>query len=513
MSNIRKEFFNKKVELLSLSSDKIAKWFLYYGYYGDKYKYPPIFDICKFNENMSDFLVYKLNPKDAKKDKTVYELLNLDIRYTNDSKRIFSLIHPNIYHDIVKVIVDNWNTIIEHIFNEDLKIYSYSFPIPIYKTKVQNKSSSKNMIYNFLTVEEKLTNDAYNYKYILRTDISKFYHSIYTHSIAWALEGRENAFLNRNKRDNLGVQLDSLFQRANHFQTNGIPIGSAVSDVVAEIVLSKIDRNVSLESRIKDMDFVATRYKDDYRFLCNTEEEAKYIRDILENELQKYNLWMNKSKTNIFKLPHGLERKWKKAYYKNCILPKFNLKIDDFLTAYYYLIEIEEEYPGSSMISKFLDNLVDKKGHVIFSHLKTKDKIKIINLLSLLIDYSPRILPQIFSIIELLINNISKETEFYLFVEDFINKMYSNLVNSKMIDEYRLIWIYFFSKKHNINLINVTNDKLLYTLNNNKFINYMENRTDIFDNIDIDTNIYNDNNINDFIYNHVSIFKKINIKH
>ena len=48
------------------------------------------------------------------------------------------------------------------------------------------------MIYEFLEMAENdLVAEAYNYKYILKTDIKNFYPSIYTHSIAWALHTKE----------------------------------------------------------------------------------------------------------------------------------------------------------------------------------------------------------------------------------------------------------------------------------------------------------------------------------
>lgn len=506
-TNIRKDFFKTKSNLLSLNKKDIMRWFLYYGYYGDKYKYPPIFKISKFEEQDNTLMSLK------NKKKKIYDLLNLEIKYDLNNKRIFSLIHPYIYYEIVKLIVDNWDNIIEHIYNDELKIYSFSFPLPlnnIFKN-IDNDSSSQIMIYNFTSVEENLTADSYNYKYILRADISKCYHSIYTHSIAWALEGRDAAYKDKQKLNLLGNKFDRYFQIANHFQTNGIPIGPAVSDIMAEIVLSRIDRNVSLDKKVMNINFMAARYKDDYRFLCNTEKDAIYLKEVLEDKLKEYNLWINSNKTFISKLPNGLERKWKKLYDKNCILPKRNLKYRDFINAYYSLIEIEEKYPGSAMISKFLDSLIDRNEHVIFSSFNTKQKIKLINLISLLIDNSPRILPQILSMIEIIIKDISKESEFYNYIKDFINSMYSNLVNNDRIDEYRLIWIYYFSKKHKLDLDFNINDNIRNFVDTNKFIKYMVDETNIFDYMNdnkININIYDKNGYKEFIYHHISLYHK-----
>lgn len=438
-SNAKKEFFDKKSKLLELEKKDIYDYLFYNGYYGERYTYPPIFNVLKYNEN-------NLNSNTVNIDH--YDLLNIEVRHTETAKRIFSLIHPDIYCQIVDEIVNNWAEIINHIYNDNLKVYSYSFPITITNKNKIDFKKSKTMIYNFLTLEEKIAYDSYNYKYILITDISKFYHSIYTHSIAWALYGdREIAYKNKGK-ESLPNHLDKLFQKANHKQTNGIPIGPVVSDIIAEIVLAGVDKSFSENEEIKKMDFISIRYKDDYRFLVNTKEDAEYILETLEKELQKYNLWLNKEKTNIYKMPAGLERKWKKEYNMNCDLSN-KITMSKFQDAYNYLIEIEEKYPGTAMLSKFFDSLIDKKGNVIFSEFALMNKIKVINLLSLLVDYSPRILPQLLSIIELLILH-DKSEEFNNFIKQFINKMYYHIMINKKVDIFRFIWVYYFAKKHKI---------------------------------------------------------------
>ncbi len=61
-------------------------------------------------------------------------------------------------------------------------------------------------------------------RYLLRTDISRFYPSVYTHSIPWAIHGKEYSKQHRFDK-NLGNQLDKLVQSCQYGQTNGIPIG------------------------------------------------------------------------------------------------------------------------------------------------------------------------------------------------------------------------------------------------------------------------------------------------
>ena len=73
----------------------------------------------------------------------------------------------------------------------------------------------------------------------------------------------------------IGNKIDKIVQYANNGRTNGIPVGSAVSDLIAELILSSVDLKIS--KKLKDKDFIATRFKDDYRILCNTADDAKEI--------------------------------------------------------------------------------------------------------------------------------------------------------------------------------------------------------------------------------------------
>jgi retron-type reverse transcriptase len=77
--------------------------------------------------------------------------------------------------------------------------------------------------------------------------------------------------------------LDRLFQAANDGCTNGIPIGPVVSDLIAEIVLAAIDRELS--RKLRRLDILAVRFKDDYRFLCKTEAHGVEVLKELQRQL------------------------------------------------------------------------------------------------------------------------------------------------------------------------------------------------------------------------------------
>ena len=80
-------------------------------------------------------------------------------------------------------------------------------------------------------------------KCILKTDISRFYHGIYTHSIPWAIHGKAAAKSNRGM-GLLGNRLDFWTRQGQDGQTIGIPIGPDTSLVLSEMIMQRCDQEL-----------------------------------------------------------------------------------------------------------------------------------------------------------------------------------------------------------------------------------------------------------------------------
>ena len=76
--------------------------------------------------------------------------------------------------------------------------------------------------------------------HMVKADISKCFPSIYTHSIPWAIHGKATAKKNRDLMLE-GNLLDRSCQILADSQTNGLAIGPHSSNVISEIILTKID--------------------------------------------------------------------------------------------------------------------------------------------------------------------------------------------------------------------------------------------------------------------------------
>lgn len=140
-------------------------------------------------------------------------------------------------------------------------------------------------------------------RYLLRADISQFYPSIYSHSIAWVLHTKSAAKASLKDLTLLGNLIDRELQAGQFGQTKGIPIGPDTSLGIAELLLSPLDQRLKSECNIQG----GIRFIDDielgFRKLSDAEETLARLETLL-NELE---LQLNATKTRIVELPDQVE--------------------------------------------------------------------------------------------------------------------------------------------------------------------------------------------------------------
>jgi hypothetical protein len=157
------------------------------------------------------------------------------------------------------------------------------------------------------------------YPVILMTDIANFFHTIYSHSLPWAVLGKQNVKdvleASGKKAEKKALeqhwsnQIDRAIQRGNSRETFGIPVGPDTSRMIAEILLSGIHTNQSLESILQDRD--GYRLVDDFFIGFDDEVEARRCRDTLRRTLWDYNLHFNETKTGIKRSSAFFDDSWK----------------------------------------------------------------------------------------------------------------------------------------------------------------------------------------------------------
>jgi hypothetical protein len=146
-------------------------------------------------------------------------------------------------------------------------------------------------------------------RFLLHTDINRFYPSIYTHSIPWAIEGKDvvkHAKAIGRLNTIWSDKLDTHTRNINDQQTVGIPIGPDTSLLLAECVLAAVDEE--LIQAIPGLRGI--RFIDDYEFVVNQRSEAERVVSTLQSILSRYELALNPVKTEIIELPHPIEPLW-----------------------------------------------------------------------------------------------------------------------------------------------------------------------------------------------------------
>lgn len=133
------------------------------------------------------------------------------------------------------------------------------------------------------------------YRYMLRTDISRFFPTIYTHSVPWAFHTKAKAKRARNPTDKwFGNFLDLDLRQCQDGQTMGIPIGPDTSHLIAEAVATAVD--LEFHGRFKAWP-AGFRYVDDYFLFFETAKDADRALSALVRALKTFELQINFEKT------------------------------------------------------------------------------------------------------------------------------------------------------------------------------------------------------------------------
>ncbi len=217
---------------------------------------------------------------------------------TGSIRRSLSLVNPIAFYALAKEMSDNWSDIDTHLQTTHL-----SQSRPIHWPGATRALSHLSYSNRFLVAPKARNRSAA--RAFLCTDISQFYHSIYTHSIAWAFHTKALAKANHGPTL-FGNRLDVLIQRAQDRQTRGIPIGPDTSLVIAESVLAEVEKNVL--KRIPKLR--GLRFIDDYELCFPDTGAAETALSVLQEELQQFELQLNPKKTRVVAAPIQFEPDW-----------------------------------------------------------------------------------------------------------------------------------------------------------------------------------------------------------
>ena len=393
---------SKKKTILDLEKEDVKNYFLKSERYCNAelplyFSFDNILRKCSKElegKKVNDFFADKKKPENY--DDVNYKLFN-----NKDGKyawRLLELIHPVLYVSLVHKIIEEWCHIKER-FEKWQKIKNIECKsIPIIEQD-ENKNEKATQILNWWhSIEQESIKLSIEYDYVFHTDIVDCYGAIYTHSIPWALHGKDTAKKERQNKDLIGNIIDHHIRMMRYGQTNGIPQGSALMDFIAEMVLGYVDELLSDKIQ-KIKDFKILRYRDDYRIFTNNVVDGKQILKELSSVLSELGMRLGTEKT-LFS-----EDIVESAVKKDKLFSMRYINTNNSLAKQILIAkEIANKYPNSGALTKEIQFITKKIDKVIENKKEIKNKEVLIALVVDLMYRKPRIYPHCSQIISSLLS-------------------------------------------------------------------------------------------------------------
>lgn len=201
-------------------------------------------------------------------------------------RRTTSLPNPVAQTYISLRVVEHWGAIISHYRKSKISASRPRF--------LPNGGRATSLTSMQLLYDRKISKSA-GYRFMLKTDLSRFFPTIYTHSVPWAVHTKSKAKRNRGLTAKwYGNLLDSDLRQCQDGQTIGIPIGPDTSHIIAEAVATAVD--VEFHKHFKGWP-AGFRYVDDYFLFFETAKEADKALAALIRSLREFELQINFEKT------------------------------------------------------------------------------------------------------------------------------------------------------------------------------------------------------------------------
>lgn len=313
-------------------------------------------------------------------------MLNKDGRY---AVRVLSLSNPFLYYLLAREICtpEHWAAILDDfkVFGSAPHIQAVGIPvIPADKENFHKATTILNWWNRFEQMAVKLSLD---YRYMFVTDITNCYGTIELQTVEKALSRKGTASEVDVKTDIVRI-LTMLRQGRNI----GLPQGSTLYDIVAEIVLGYADMLLreALERDGITEGYEILRYRDDYKVFANDKDLLERISYTLQHVLEGLNLRLNSAKTRISdSIITDSIKPDKLAYIYNT--PIYNNKkqcdFDGIQKQLLFILQFGRQYPNcgqmrmllsklSSWIEEYIENVAKNRPKVISLEPKTPEEKK-----------------------------------------------------------------------------------------------------------------------------------------
>lgn len=306
-------------------------------------------------------------------------MLNKDGRY---AVRVLSLSNPFLYYLLAREICtpEHWAAILDDfkVFGSAPHIQAVGIPvIPADKENFHKATTILNWWNRFEQMAVKLSLD---YRYMFVTDITNCYGTIELQTVEKALSRKGTASEVNVKTDIVRI-LTMLRQGRNI----GLPQGSTLYDIVAEIVLGYADMLLreALERDGITEGYEILRYRDDYKVFANDKDLLERISYTLQHVLEGLNLRLNSAKTRISdSIITDSIKPDKLAYIYNT--PIYNNKkccdFDGIQKQLLFILQFGRQYPNCGQMRMLLSKLstwIEEYIENVAKNQKSKAKPKV----------------------------------------------------------------------------------------------------------------------------------------
>ncbi|WP_373530938.1 antiviral reverse transcriptase Drt4 [Vampirovibrio sp.] len=414
---------------MSLDADSLLTALLTQNYFPNqkekKDELPPFFSTITFSREVASQLRSLNNSKPRKEG---YD--QVDIRFTrhNNLFRLMNIPHPKAYAHLCFCLHENWAEISKISKNKNSLI----------RPKKHSDGRMIIMDYEgFRVRKDREFRKSFGKQFLVHTDITNFYPSIYSHAIPWAAVGVQEAKRTKNEVDKWYNQLDRYVQKNKRGETNGIAIGPGASNIIAELLLEKIDAELS-----EKYSFV--RFIDDYKCYCDTYEEAEHFITDLSEKLLDFKLCLNLKKTEIITLPANINDVWVSDLSTRMPQGK-DIKLRDALSFIDYAVDIHKKSPNGSVLKFAINSIASRLEKKTDSIIDFKKR-----LLGLSFHY-PILLPSLRFVSDNIFDNWTRSfrNKWLSYTEQELSSILRENAKYKRSDA--MVWSLYFLQKQGLN--------------------------------------------------------------
>jgi hypothetical protein len=252
------------------------------------------------------------------------------------SRRLLGIPNPLHQLRLVAVIDKYWNKLENHMKKSPLSLTGMAY------SSSADRGLERLQDFESLSAERIIRSTAS--RFLLKADLSRFYHTLYTHSIPWALHGKSTAKAKQQDKTLYGNLIDIAVRNTQDKQTLGVPVGPVTSDLISELLGVALDVEIMCRRPVTK----GLRYVDDYYLYFATRSEAEAALADLHSIANEFAVEINPLKTQISELPEIVHPRWKSEL--RSLQVRAENQQDDLITFFSRAFDNASHFPGNNVL-------------------------------------------------------------------------------------------------------------------------------------------------------------------